>query len=168
MSQSQRSSLFAVCGLVLVGSALFSTFVAGALPAQEPAHTNHANEPAATADTVPLLTNLGDHHYPISSNVPRVQEYFDQGLRLYYAFNHAEAVRAFEQATRLDPECAICYWAIALAYGPNINAPMDSASGVAAYQAIRRAQELQDGAGPVERGLIAALATRYAEVPPTN
>ena len=121
---------------------------------------------SAPADTVPLYDDLGDHHYPITTSVPLAQQYFDQGLRLTYAFNHAEAIRAFEQATQLDPDCAICYWGIALAYGPNINAPMDSASGVAAYAAIREASARSAGASSGERALIDALSTRYAAVPP--
>ena len=74
---------------------------------------------------VPLFNNLGTHHYAITTRVPLAQRYFDQGLRLYYAFNHAEAIRAFEEASRLDPDCAMCYWGLALAHGPNINAPID-------------------------------------------
>jgi tetratricopeptide (TPR) repeat protein len=117
---------------------------------------------------VPLYDNLGDHHYAITTEVPLAQRYFDQGLRLYYAFNHAEAIRAFEQGTRLDPDCAMCYWGIALSYGPNINAPMDSASGVAAYAAVREAVARDAAASPVERALIGALAARYAPVPPAE
>ena len=117
------------------------------------------------AAAVPLHENLGDHHYAISTDVPLAQSYFDQGLRLYYAFNHAEAIRSLEEATRQDPECAMCWWGIALAYGPNINAPMDSASGVQAYQAVQRAVERLPGASPSEQALIRALATRYAAAP---
>jgi tetratricopeptide (TPR) repeat protein len=113
----------------------------------------------------PLYDDLGQHHYQISTEVPRAQQFFDQGLRLTYAFNHAEAIRAFKEAARLDPDCAICYWGIALAYGPNINAPMDSASGVEAYRALERAGSVADGASPSERELIEALGHRYAEVP---
>jgi tetratricopeptide (TPR) repeat protein len=118
--------------------------------------------------SVPLYDNLGDHHYAISTEVPLAQQYFDQGLRLYYAFNHAEAIRAFEQATRLDPDCAMCYWGIALSYGPNINAPMDSAAGVAAYAAIVEAAARTADASPVERALIGALAARYVPAPPAE
>jgi tetratricopeptide (TPR) repeat protein len=108
----------------------------------------------------PLFENLGSYHRTISTNVADAQRYFDQGLRLTYAFNHAEAIRAFEQATRLDPDCAICYWGIAYAYGPNINAPMDAESGRrAAYAACSEAQEALAGASAVERALIEALAT---------
>jgi tetratricopeptide (TPR) repeat protein len=120
---------------------------------------------AAASDDVPLYDNLGDHHYGISTSVPKAQAYFDQGLRLYYAFNHAEAVRSFREAQRLDPECAMCWWGEALAWGPNINLPMDSAAGVAAYAAVRRAFAVRDGASERERALIDALAERYAEVP---
>ncbi|MFB8829210.1 hypothetical protein ACE0DR_07020 [Azotobacter sp. CWF10] len=115
---------------------------------------------------VPLYDNLGKHHYGITTGVPLAQRYFDQGLRLYYAFNHQEAIRAFEQAARLDSDCAMCYWGIALAHGPNINAPMDASAGVAAHAAIQKALERK--ASPREQALIRALATRYASPPPDD
>ena len=71
----------------------------------------------------------------ITTRVPAAQRYFDQGLRLVYGFNHGEAIRAFDEAARRDPDCAICHWGAALAYGPHVNAPMDSAVGVAAHAA---------------------------------
>ncbi len=116
----------------------------------------------ATNDTVPLYDDLGDHHRQISTTVPAAQKYFDQGLRLYYAFNHPEAIRAFRAAQRLDSLCAMCYWGEAMAWGPNINMPMDSAGGVAAYASLRHALALRARASKVERGLIDALASRYA------
>ncbi|WP_244306910.1 tetratricopeptide repeat protein [Azotobacter salinestris] len=120
----------------------------------------------AEGTAVPLYDNLGNHHYGITTGVPLAQRYFDQGLRLYYAFNHQEATRAFEQAARLDPECAMCYWGIALAHGPNINAPMDASAGAAAHAAIQKALERK--ASPREQALIRALATRYASPPPDD
>jgi tetratricopeptide (TPR) repeat protein len=113
-------------------------------------------------DTVPLYDNLGDHHREITTSVPAAQAYFDQGLRLYYAFNHPEAIRAFRAAQRLDSLCAMCYWGEALAWGPNINLPMDSAGGVAAHAALQRALAVRSHASGVERALIDALASRYA------
>ena len=89
------------------------------------------------AAAVPLYTNLGSHHKRISTRVPATQQYFDQGLRFVYGFNHAEAIRSFTRAAELDPTCALCYWGIALAYGPHVNAPMDAASGVAARAHLR-------------------------------
>lgn len=120
------------------------------------------------APDVPLYDNLGAHHYAVTTSVPLAQRYFDQGLRLYYAFNHAEGIRAFEEAVRLDPECAMCYWGIALALGPNINASLDSAAGAAAYAAVRQAIAREGKADARERALIRALATRYAPVPPSD
>jgi tetratricopeptide (TPR) repeat protein len=117
---------------------------------------------------VPLYRNLGDHHLAITTRVPRAQQYFDQGLRLTWAFNHAEAVAAFREAARLDPDCAMCYWGEGYALGPNINAPMDSAAGVAAFQAARRAGSLAARGTPEERGLIGALVRRYAPAPPAD
>jgi hypothetical protein len=123
---------------------------------------------APDVPAVPLYDNLGSHHYRITAADSAVQRYFDQGLRLYYAFNHAEAIRSFEEAGRRDPACAMCRWGVALALGPNINAPMDSAAGAAAWAAIREAQARATGASERERALIAALAARYAAVPPAD
>ena len=119
----------------------------------------------AAADSVPLYDNLGDYHRSVNTGMARAQAYFDQGLRLQYAFNHAEAIRSYEEAVRLDPGCAMCWWGIALALGPNINAPMDSASGARALASIREAQRLADRGPAAERALIGALAERYAEDP---
>ena len=130
--------------------------------------TGAPEPPKSNSDTVPLYTNLGSHHKRISTKVAVTQQYFDQGLRLVYGFNHAEAIRSFTRAAELDPTCAMCYWGIALAYGPNINAPMDSASGVAAYAAAQKALALKSHATAAERAYIEAVAQRYAEVPPTD
>src|SRR5215210_6600311 len=100
-------------------------FLAVSLPAQTP---------------VKLYTDLGTHQKAIGTKVPGAQKYFDQGLRLVYGFNHAEAIRSFTRATELDPTCAMCYWGIAYAYGPHVNAGMDSASGVKAYEAVQKAR----------------------------
>jgi tetratricopeptide (TPR) repeat protein len=117
----------------------------------------------ATASTpVPLYEGLGDWRHPITTRVPRAQRYFDQGLALTYGFNHGEAVRSFREAQRLDPSCAMCAWGEALAFGPNINASMDSASAVGAWAAVTRARALASQATPLERALIDALGARYA------
>jgi tetratricopeptide (TPR) repeat protein len=123
-------------------------------------------QPASTP--VPLFDNLGAHTYAITTSVPLAQKYFDQGLRLYYGFNHAEAIRAFEEATRRDADCAMCYWGIALAYGPNINAPMDRDAALAAYAALQKAVGREAKANARERALIQALSARYAADPPEN
>ena len=120
------------------------------------------------SDTVPLYTDLGNHHHAITTSVPKAQQYFDQGLRLAFGFNHGEAIRAFNEAARLDPNCAMCYWGTALAYGPHVNAPMDSASGVAAYAAVQQALAHLSHASAQERAYIRAVAKRYARVPPAN
>lgn len=124
--------------------------------------------PHAAADSVPLYDNLGDYHRSVNTATDRAQAYFDQGLRLQYAFNHAEAIRSYEEAIRLDPRCAMCWWGIALALGPNINAPMDSASGARAFASIREAQRLADPGPAAEQALIEALAARYATDPTSD
>ncbi|MGE3509896.1 MAG: hypothetical protein AB7N65_13540 [Vicinamibacterales bacterium] len=118
--------------------------------------------------TVPLFDNLGTHTYDITTSVRLAQRYFDQGLRLYYGFNHAEAIRAFQEAARRDADCAMCYWGIALALGPNINAPMERDAALAAYEAIQKAIAHEQAASPKERALMRALAARYAADPPQD
>ena len=113
----------------------------------------------------PLWNNLGTLHMSISTVSPEAQRYFDQGLRLTYAFNHAEARRAFRKAQRIDPGCAMCYWGEALVLGPNINAPMEASALAPALSALREAQARAAKATEREQALIAALAKRYSEDP---
>jgi tetratricopeptide (TPR) repeat protein len=120
---------------------------------------------SSAGEQVPLYDNLGDHHYTVTTGVPAAQAYFDQGLRLYYAFNHAEGVRAFREAQRLDPDCAMCWWGEALAFGPNINLAMDADAAVAAYAALQGALQRREQGSERERALIDALAERYAPEP---
>lgn len=117
---------------------------------------------------VPLYENLGTLHYPIATPVPLAQRYFDQGLRLYYAFNHQEAIRSFQEGARLDLDCAMCYWGIALAFGPNINVPMDAASGRLAHDAIQQASQRATRVSDREQALIQALAMRYVAEPQSD
>jgi tetratricopeptide (TPR) repeat protein len=119
-----------------------------------------AQQPAA-GDSVPLFTNLGTLHHAVTANPP-AQAYFDQGLRLMYAFNHEEAINAFRQALKLDPGCAMCHWGIAVALGPNINAPMDASLEKQAADEIADAQALQARLTDPERAYIAAAARRYS------
>jgi tetratricopeptide (TPR) repeat protein len=114
---------------------------------------------------VPLIENLGTHHHPISSPSHLAQRYFDQGLILTYGFNHKEAERSFREATRLDPDCGICYWGVALVLGSNLNAAMDEQAASTAWEAIQKALQLSDKANEQERAYIQALAKRYSPQP---
>jgi len=115
----------------------------------------------------PLFKGMGDYHRPITTRDAGAQRYFDQGMVLAFGFNHAEAIRSFRAAQKLDPQCAMCVWGEALATGPNINvtskgkAIMSPADRKAAYAAAQKAISLQANASDVERALMAALATRY-------
>jgi tetratricopeptide (TPR) repeat protein len=113
----------------------------------------------------PLWDNLGGISFPITTRVPLAQRYFDQGLRLTYGFNHAEARRAFRAARELDPSCAMCWWGEALVLGPNINAPMVPAAQEPALAALGKAGTLAAGASDREQALIGALARRYSSDP---
>jgi tetratricopeptide (TPR) repeat protein len=117
---------------------------------------------------MPLFDDLGAHHYPVSISVPDAQRYFDQGLILAFSFNHSEAARSFQEAYRLDPNCALCYWGEALVLGPNINAPMDPSVVPQAYKSVQQSQVLANNATEKEQALISALAKRYSKTAPTN
>jgi tetratricopeptide (TPR) repeat protein len=119
----------------------------------------------AEAPIAPVLEGLGDHHFAVTTQVPESQRFFDQGLRLTYAFNHSEALRAFKEAVRLDPNNAMAYWGWALVLGPNLNLPMVPDVAPQAYQAIQRAVALKDKVSERERAYIKALAKRYATNP---
>jgi len=123
-----------------------------------------AKAPQPSAPKAPLYDNLGSHHTAITTSSPDAQKYFDQGMTLSYAFNHAESIRAFRQAAAIDPACAMCYWGVAFAYGPNINAPITEEAAKAAFQAIEQARAA-GGASERERAYIEALAKRYAADP---
>ncbi len=109
----------------------------------------------------PLLENLGDHTHKVTTNNPQAQEYFDQGLILHYGFNHAEAVRSFRQAQRLDPQCAMAYWGEALSLGPHINSAMSAPAAEIARESIQKAQQLAGMVSQKEEDYINALAARY-------
>ena len=145
-----------------------AALLACAAPSSATESTDAAAPQKNQSDTVPLYRNLGSHHKRISTKISAAQQYFDQGLRLVYGFNHAEAIRSFTRAAELDPTCAMCYWGIALAYGPHVNAPMDAASGVAAYAALQKTRSLQSHATAPERAYIEALAQRYEADPPAD
>src|SRR5712671_3319648 len=98
--------------------------VLGVVAALSVAACSASPAPQTSGPKAPLYDNLGNYHYAITTASPDAQKYFDQGLTLSYAFNHAEAIRAFRQGASLDAKCAMCYWGIAFAYGPNINAPI--------------------------------------------
>jgi tetratricopeptide (TPR) repeat protein len=139
-------------------------------------HAGSANGPAAETLAgrgplapgergAPLFDNLGSHRRRVSTKSPLAQRYFDQGLTLVYGFNHAEAIRSFREAARLDPDCAMAYWGVALALGPNINAPMTKEAVVEAYAALEKAIELGRKTTERERAFIQALAKRYSKEP---
>jgi tetratricopeptide (TPR) repeat protein len=130
------------------------------------AEMSAANTAPAFADTEPpLWTGLGSVTYKVSTTNERAQAYFDQGLRLAYAFNHGEAQRAFRMAQKLDPNCAMCFWGEALVLGPNINLPMQEDALAPAYAAAEKAKVLAGNASPREQALINALAVRYGSDP---
>jgi tetratricopeptide (TPR) repeat protein len=125
-------------------------------------HGTTGPAPETSGQIAPLLANLGSYHHQVTTANARAQQFFDQGLRLVYAFNHAEAVRAFREAARLDPTLAMASWGHAYALSPNVNDPITSEREQEAYETIQRAVALEAHASPAERAYIDALAKRYS------
>ena len=156
-------------GRCLAAGIAVAALAAGPAFAQEPGHQHQhqSGMPTTAADGsgVPLYDNLGGLSHKVTTASAAAQRYFDQGLRLTYAFNHYEAIASYTAGTREDSTCAMCWWGIAYAMGPNINAPMDTSVYRPAYAAIQKAVQLAAGATPYERDLIAAMAERYGPEP---
>jgi hypothetical protein len=157
-------------GLLCLGMAVSATD-AGAQPTTQPNH-KHYDRPAnydapqgPDAPLAPRLQNLGTHTFPVSTRVSRAQLFINQGVNLAFAFNHAEAARAFAEAARLDPNLAMAYWGHALVLGPNINAPMSPEDEPKAFALAQKAVALKAKASARERMYIDAVAARYSGRP---
>ncbi len=129
----------------------------GPMPA---AYMGEADKPGA-----PVFKGLGAHQHRITTKNPKTQMYFDQGVNLLFGFNHAEAIRSFREAARLDPDCARCWWGVAFALGPNINLPMPDDAVAPAWAALQKAKALEPHASAEERAWIEALGARYSADP---
>ncbi|MBV9996182.1 MAG: tetratricopeptide repeat protein, partial [Caulobacteraceae bacterium] len=147
-------------------AAMRSAHAAMAGMAMGPSPAIYAGQPDKPG--APLFKGLGRHRHPISTRNPKAQAYFDQGVALLFGFNHAEAIRSFREAARLDPKCAMCWWGVAFALGPNINLPMQADAMGPAWTALAKAQGLAPTTTVRERAWIKALAARYAKVPPAD
>jgi len=119
-------------------------------------HSAHNQSKPAT-----LMSGLGDLHHPVSTSKAEAQQFFDQGLRLIYAFNHDEAARSFQRAAELDPKLAMAYWGIAEAVGPNYNDPASADRFKQAHEAIQRAVDPSANASASEQAYIQAMALRF-------
>lgn len=156
-----------LCRAAPAGRPVLLHALLAAAPRTETAPFQPAPMKAAPGD-VPLYGDLGRLSFRLGRAAPRVQAYFDQGLRLTFAFNHAEAQRAFQAAQRLDPACGLCFWGEALVLGPNINAPMSAEAQAPAWAALQRAVALKQRLPAKERALIEALQARYAATAPAD
>jgi len=130
------------------------------LPSIAQDHSAHRQSKPAT-----LMSGVGNVHHPVSTGNPEAQKFFDQGLRLIYAFNHDEAARSFQRATELDGKLAIAYWGIAEAVGPNYNDPASDDRFKQAHEAIQKAVDLSVNASPSEQAYIQAMAKRFPADP---
>jgi len=140
------------------------TFAQDSMAGNHVHYTKSADQdkPSPTGAVAPRLQKLGNHQFPVSTTNKDAQLFMNQGLNLSYAFNHAEAARAYKEAARLDPNLAMAYWGQALVLGPNINAPMDPGAEPAAFEMIKKAMSLKSKASPREQAYIEALAERYS------
>ena len=139
------------------GAFCVCALVAGAIPT--------ANSSEKEKRVPALMPGLGEVHHPVSTKNHQAQQFFDQGLKLVFGFNHDEARRSFQRAAELDPKLAMAWWGVALTLGPNYNLPVDPEREKAGYEAVQRALALQENASEPEKGYINALAVRYSNDP---
>ena len=117
----------------------------------------------------PFYDGLGSYSRKVTTNSAEAQRYFDQGFAFLHGFNHRAAIRAFQQAAEIDPECAMAHWGAALACGPHINSiAVPPPAAELAWKELGLAQKTSGNASPVERALIGALAKRYANPQPED
>ena len=145
---------------------ILAAVVCGMLSCFGVAAQDHASH--ASARPVTVVAGLGDLHHPVSASNAQAQQFFDQGLRFIYAFNHDEAARSFQHAAELDPKLAIAYWGVAEAVGPNYNDPASADRFKAAHEAIQKAVDLSAHASPSEQAYIQAMAKRFPADPNTD
>ncbi|HEX6650931.1 MAG TPA: hypothetical protein VF075_15375, partial [Pyrinomonadaceae bacterium] len=122
----------------------------------------HGHAPAKAPAPVALESGLGDINHPVTTNNPEAQKFFNQGLSYVYAFNHAEAVRSFQQAAQMDSNMAMAYWGISLALGSNYNVPADGPALVDAFANLQKAVALAPKVSEQDRAYINALSKRYS------
>jgi len=161
------------CSAPLLSAAILATVSLAAhgqqsttTPADQPTHEHYSAPEQGSTRTLsgalaPRLQNVGTLVFPVTCRSEQAQVFMNQGLNLAYGFNHAEAGRAFAEAARLEPHCAMAYWGQALVLGPNINAPMDPTAEPLAQRLIDKARSLKAHASARERDYIDALAARY-------
>jgi hypothetical protein len=117
----------------------------------------------------PVFQGLGTYSRIVTTESAAARRYFDQGLGFYHGFNHGAAIRAFKEAARIDPKCAMAHWGIALANGPHINFPMvPPPAAEAAWKELQLAKQNAEKASPVEKALIDALSHRYVNPQPED
>ena len=162
MPKVHRAVVSPFLAAAVMTAAAFTCAFAQAPSHQHYAATADARQPAPDGSLAPRLQNLGSHTFPVTTSNERAQLFMNQGLNLAYGFNHAEAGRAFREAARLDPACAMALWGQALVLGPNINAAMDPKDEPAALELIRKAAALTSRATPREQAYIDALGERYS------
>lgn len=132
---------------------------------EEPMDTAKA-DPAKAKAKAPFFKNLGTHQeHSIATNSSLAQLFFNQGLILFYGFEWGESIRSFREATRLDPECAMCYWGLALALGSKANAPMNGHEYSDAKAAAEKAKRLAANGPVAETDYTNALVLRFQHEP---
>ena len=142
-------------------AAVIATTGCSTVPREMPAY--------GISGTAQLFRGMGPLTHKITTNSPEAQEYFNEGINWIYSFNHDEAVRSFTKVANLDPGCAMAWWGVSYAQGPNYNAAMMNKSrSAAAWDALQKALARIDNTTPKERMLIEALAKRYEDPAPKD
>ncbi|HEY2753427.1 hypothetical protein [Phenylobacterium sp.] len=113
-----------------------------------------------------MLSGVGNGASPADTANSQAQAWYDEGLNLYHAFNHNEAIAAFAKAAELDPNCALCEWGVALSLGPTLNYGVTPAQTALALSHVEAAHRLVKPGDNRTAALIEALQLRYGKETP--
>ena len=161
-----KSTWLAGAALALVPVLIPTAPAADPQPDPVLGHICGGAEPAASASATParvtrILAGYGTGGFPVRTSNPQAQAFFTNGMQLAHAFAHKPAIAAFQEAERLDPNCAMCAWGEAWARGPTINYTIDDKEQAELAAITARAAKLAEGGPEIERSFIAALQVRY-------
>ena len=159
-NKRQQNPTYIRSSIVAVLATFF--FVAVCFAEEKANPADDIQTPSVPGQIAPRLQNLRDHQFPVTTKSERAQLFMNQGMMLTYGFNHAEATRSYKEAARLDPDCSMAYWGMALVLGPNINMGMPPEDEPKAFELVQKAVSLKDKVSQKEQDYIDALATRYS------
>lgn len=103
-------------------------------------------------------SQLGRVEFPTSGS-EKAQQHFLRGLAALHSFWYEEAIEAFRESTKVDPDFAMGYWGEAMAYNHPLWSEQDIATARQVLAKIKETPKLTER----ERAYVAAVRVLYGE-----